>query len=108
MGKPTILIAGGSDKQSDYNEWIRSFDGKVKCLLLIGQTREKIAECARANGFTDIHLMDNFRECLEFATGLAKFGDAVLLSPACASLDMFPNYEVRGVQFKEYVYSIEE
>ena len=106
MSKPTILIGGGYDKQSEYDEWIESFDGKVKWLVLIGQTREKIAECARKQGFDKIRFADTYEECLKLCTQLAESGDAVLLSPACASWGMFPNYEVRGEQFKEYVKSL--
>lgn len=51
MNRPTLLIGGGYDKQSEYDEWIESFDGKVKKLVLIGQTKEKIAECAKKHGF---------------------------------------------------------
>ena len=103
MSKPTILIAGGYDKQSQYDEWIECFGDKVKWLVLIGQTREKIAECARKHGFENIQFADTYEECLSLCTKLAKPGDAVLLSPACASWGMFPNYEVRGELFKEYV-----
>jgi len=103
MSKPTVLIGGGYDKHSEYDEWIECFDGKVKELVLIGQTREKIAECAKAHGFERIHFADTFEECLKMCTELAKEGDAVLLSPACASWGMFPNYEERGRIFKEYV-----
>ena len=103
MHKPTILIGGGYDKGSEYDEWIESFEGKVKCLVLIGQTREMIAECARRHGFENIRFADTFQECLELCTQLAESGDAVLLSPACASWGMFPNYEERGRLFKEYV-----
>ena len=103
MSKPTILIGGGYDKQNEYDEWIEAFGDKVKWLVLIGQTREKIAECARKHGFTDIKMADTFEECLELCTKLAEPGDAVLLSPACASWGMFPNYEVRGKIFKDYV-----
>lgn len=103
MNKPTILIGGGYDKQSDYDEWIDSFEGKVKWLVLIGQTREKIAECAKKHGFDKIKFADTYEECLKLCTSLAREGDAVLLSPACASWGMFPNYEVRGKLFKDYV-----
>ena len=103
MSKPTILIGGGYDKGSEYDAWIESFEGKVKWLVLIGQTREKIAECARKHGITRIRFADTFEECLRLCTELAESGDAVLLSPACASWGMFPNYEVRGQLFKEYV-----
>ena len=108
MSKPTILIGGGYDKQSEYDEWIEAFDGKVKLLVLIGQTRDKIAECARKHGIECIRMADSFEECLEICTEAACPGDAVLLSPACASWGMFPNYEVRGQLFKEYVRGLSE
>ncbi len=103
MQKPTVLIGGGYDKQNEYDEWIEAFDGKVKLLVLIGQTKEKIAECAKKHGFTHYVFADTFEECLKICTENAQVGDAVLLSPACASWGMFPNYEERGRQFKEYV-----
>ncbi len=108
MCKPTILIGGGYDKQNEYDEWIACFGDKVKWLVLIGQTKEKIAECARKHGFERIKMADTFEECLQLCTDLAQHGDAVLLSPACASWGMFENYEVRGKLFKEYVNSLEE
>ena len=108
MRKPTILLGGGYDKGSEYDEWILSFEGRVKCLVLIGQTREKIEECARKNGFSNIVLADTFEEAMEVCVSRAVPGDAVLLSPACASWGMFPNYEVRGNCFKEYVNRIKE
>ena len=62
MERPTFLIGGGYDKQSEYDEWIEAFDGKVKQLVLIGQTREKIAECAKKHGFTEIAFADSLEE----------------------------------------------
>jgi UDP-N-acetylmuramoylalanine--D-glutamate ligase len=105
MDRPTVLIGGGYDKGSEYDDWIKCFDGKVKKLVLIGQTREKIARCAEKNGFPkeDIIFEDTFEAALDTCVREAAKGDAVLLSPACASWGMFPNYEVRGEQFKEYV-----
>ena len=103
MSKPTILIGGGYDKGSEYDEWIENFGDKVKLLVLIGQTKEKIAECAKKHGFTNYCFKDSFEDALKFCTESADEGDAVLLSPACASWDMFPNYETRGKKFKEYV-----
>ena len=108
MDRPTVLIGGGYDKQSEYDEWIEAFDGKVKCLVLIGQTRERIAECARKHGLQDIVLADTFEEAFAVCVEKAQPGDAVLLSPACASWGMFPNYEVRGQRFKEMVCQMEE
>lgn len=108
MSKKTVLIGGGYDKQNEYDEWIESFDGKVKKLVLIGQTREKIAECAKKHGFNDYCFADTFEEAMQICVDTAKDGEAVLLSPACASWGMFPNYEVRGQMFKDYVKAIEE
>ncbi|HJA94365.1 MAG TPA: UDP-N-acetylmuramoyl-L-alanine--D-glutamate ligase [Candidatus Eisenbergiella merdipullorum] len=108
MTRPTILIGGGYDKQNEYDEWIEAFDGKVKKLVLIGQTREKIAACAKRHGFTDYVFADSFEECMDICVKSAGPGDAVLLSPACASWGMFPNYEVRGNMFKEYVRKLKE
>ena len=103
MGRPTLLIGGGYDKDSSYEEWIEAFDGKVRYLVLIGQTREKIAETARKCGFSDIIFAETLEEAVHICAEKANPGDAVLLSPACASWGMFPNYEVRGKMFKEIV-----
>ncbi len=103
MVKPTVLIGGGYDKMSTYDEWIESFDGKVKALILLGQTAGKIAECARAHGFEDIYFVNDMQEAVKKAAELAGEGDAVLLSPACASWGMFKNFEERGKIFKEAV-----
>lgn len=110
MDRPTVLIGGGYDKGSTYDDWIQCFDGKVKKLVLIGQTREKIAECAVKCGFPrrDILFEDTFEAALDTCVREAQAGDAVLLSPACASWGMFPNYEVRGCRFKDYVNKLEE
>lgn len=106
MDRPTYLIAGGYDKKSDYREWIRSFDGKVRSLVLLGQTREKIAAAARAEGFTDIILVEDLAEAVRVCNEKARSGDAVLLSPACASWGQFQDYEQRGDMFKEYVHRL--
>lgn len=103
MKRPTILIGGGYDKESSYEEWIRAFDGKVKKLVLIGATREKIEKTAKRLGFVDTVLADGFEEAFDICVKYAQAGDAVLLSPACASWGMFKNYEERGDKFKELV-----
>ena len=103
MDRPTVLIGGGYDKGSSYTEWIRSFGGRVKCLVLTGQTKEKIREEALRCGFDRIEMADTFEEAFAVSVSKAEPGDAVLLSPACASWGMFPNYEVRGRVFKELV-----
>lgn len=108
MSKPTLLIGGGYDKGSEYEEWIEAFDGKVKHLVLIGQTKEKIAETAKRLGVPSVVLKETFEEAMEFCVSHAEVGDAVLLSPACASWGMFKNYEERGRIFKDYVKGIAE
>lgn len=103
MERPTVLIAGGYNKDADYREWIRSFDGKVKKMILLGDTKEDIARTAASLGFHDYVLVDSFQEAVQMAKELANSGDAVLLSPACASWGMFKNFEERGDVFKKLV-----
>lgn len=101
MVRPTLLIGGGYDKGGDFTEWIQAFDGKVKLLVLIGQTKEKIAQTAKQCGFENVVFAESLEEAVKVCYENAVSGDAVLLSPACASWGMFPNYEVRGKMFKE-------
>lgn len=103
MPGPTLLIAGGYDKNSEYDQWVSEFPGKVKHLVLIGQTRDKIAECAKSYGFTEIMYAEDMKEAVQVCAVYADIGDYVLLSPACASWGMFQNYEERGRIFKECV-----
>ncbi len=105
MSRPTFLIAGGYDKGSDYSKWIASFGGRVKKLVLEGKTRFDIRDAALAGGVPadDIVVVETMREAMDYCRDHAESGDAVLLSPACASWGEFPNYEVRGDVFREYV-----
>lgn len=103
MNRKTVLIGGGYDKGSEYDEWIESFDGKVTYLVLLGATREKIAKCAKKHGFDHIIFVETMEEAVTVCAKYAKPGEAVLLSPACASWGMFDNYEQRGKIFKELV-----
>ena len=106
MPGPTLLIAGGYDKNSGYDEWVAEFEGKVRYLVLIGQTRDKIAECAKKHGFTEIMYAEDMQEAVQVCAVYADIGDYVLLSPACASWGMFKNYEERGRVFKECVMAL--
>ena len=106
MNQPTRLIGGGYDKESSYDEWISAFDGKVRYLVLIGQTRDKIAECAKRHGITDIMYAEDMQEAVQVCASYANTGDYVLLSPACASWGMFKDYGERGRVFKECVNSL--
>ena len=103
MPGPTVLIGGGYDKGSTYDEWVETFEGRVKKLVLIGVTKEKIAACCEKHGFKNYEFADSFKDAIDKCTAAAVKGDCVLLSPACASWDMFPNYEIRGDEFKDYV-----
>ena len=103
MSGPTFLIGGGYDKGSEYDEWIECFDGKIKKLILMGQTRDKIAECARKHGFNEIEFVNSMEEAVNYCYRNAVNGDTVLLSPCCASWGMFKNYEERGRIFKDLV-----
>ncbi|MGE7826241.1 UDP-N-acetylmuramoyl-L-alanine--D-glutamate ligase [Paenibacillus sp. NPDC093718] len=111
--EPIVLIAGGLDRGSDYEELIPSLQGRVKAVVLLGETKEKIAKAAAKAGLKDIFLVDNGKDAaatltsaVQKAAGLAESGDIVLLSPACASWDMFPSFEDRGRIFKEAVHNL--
>lgn len=106
MSRPTILIAGGYDKHSEFDEFIEAFDNKVKLMVLLGQTADKIEETAVRHGFTNIIKTDSLEKAVKICVENAVSGDVVLLSPACASWGMFKNYEERGKLFKEYVNSL--
>lgn len=100
---PIILIAGGYDKGSTYDELLEIAKKNVKTLVLLGQTADKIEEAARRIGFTDIHRVEDMKEAVKTCHDIAKEGDIVLLSPACASWGMYKNFEVRGKDFKDNV-----
>ncbi len=103
MTKPTILIAGGYDKKVEFEDWAKALGNKVKCLVLIGETANQIAETVKKYGFSNVVYAKDLKEAVKLSRENATSGDAVLLSPACASWDMFKSYEQRGDMFKEYV-----
>ena len=103
MTTPTCLIGGGYDKGSTYDEWIEAFGSTIKYLVLIGQTSKAIADCCEKHGFTNYEFATSMEEAVEKCASHAKPGEAVLLSPACASWGMFDNYEQRGRIFKDLV-----
>lgn len=103
MVRPTYLIGGGYDKQADFTEWIQSFGGTVKGLVLIGETKEQIAHTCDNLGFSKYKMAGGLKEAVDYCMDHAVSGDAVLLSPACASWDMFASYEERGRLFKKFV-----
>jgi UDP-N-acetylmuramoylalanine--D-glutamate ligase len=104
---PVLLIAGGYDKGIPFDPLGPAVARKARHLLLIGATADRIAEVVERHGATPtIHRCASLPEAVEAASSLAAPGDVVLLSPACASYDMFRNFEERGKQFKELVRKI--
>ncbi|TCK97866.1 UDP-N-acetylmuramoylalanine--D-glutamate ligase [Natranaerovirga hydrolytica] len=108
MVRPTVLIAGGMDKGSDFTHWIQAFNNKVKYLVLFGETKYIIQKSAKENGFENVIIVRDLEEAVRKSFELAQKGDAILLSPACASWDMYKSYEVRGNIFKDFVVSLGE
>lgn len=105
--QPIILIAGGMDKKSDFTQWIKACKGKVKKMILFGETKEIIASRAEQLGFFEVRITENLKEAVQSAQKEAQSGDVVILSPACASWDMYPSFEVRGEEFKELVRNLQ-
>lgn len=108
INTPIILIAGGYEKNSDFSDFIKAFDGKVRYLILLGKTAERLAQAARDGGFNDSNIIkcSSLEACVASAAKLGEKGDTVLLSPACASWDMFKSFEQRGDEFKKLVKSL--
>ena len=105
---PIFLIAGGYDKGSDFGELIDAFAGKVEMAFLLGKTASKIKEAAESKGFTNTIVLKDMDACVKEAFRQAKPGTTVLLSPACASWDMYDNFEQRGRHFKDCVAGLEK
>lgn len=105
---PIILIAGGYDKGVEFDEFIKSFNNKIKSLIILGQTKEKIKNAAIRNNFNDYYLVENMKEGVDLAYTLSNKGDSILLSPACASWGMYKNFEERGKVFKDLVRDLKE
>jgi UDP-N-acetylmuramoylalanine--D-glutamate ligase len=101
MTKDVVLIAGGVDKGSSYAPWKKSFRGKVKQVLAIGQAAVKIA--AELKPELEVEIVASLQEAVECARRQAKEGMSVLLSPGCSSYDMFKDYAHRGDEFKKFV-----
>ena len=104
MPGPVVLIAGGRDKGLDYSTIKEVVAQKVKLVLAIGEAREKICQ-AWKSAATCIRVA-TMEEAVHVAAAATRPGDTVLLSPACASFDMFKNYEHRGEEFKREVYGL--
>jgi UDP-N-acetylmuramoylalanine--D-glutamate ligase len=101
-----VLIMGGRDKDGDFSILRDLIKRKAKLLILLGEAGEKIGE--KLKGMTDIYKVNDFREAVDMSMAKASTGDVVLLSPGCASFDMFADFEDRGKKFKEAVREILE
>lgn len=105
MNTPTVWIVGGVDKGNDYNELMSLVREKVKAIICLGLDNKKIID-AFGNVVDMMIEVTNMNDAVKMAQRLSEKGDTVLLSPACASFDLFENYEERGVQFKQAVKSL--
>lgn len=106
MTRPTVIILGGSSKNNSFVSMMKSFGENIKALVAIGDTQSDILADARTAGFGSIYTADTFRGAIDKAREIAREGWNVLLSPACASFDMFEDYEHRGRVFKDIVNSL--
>ncbi|WP_135546863.1 UDP-N-acetylmuramoyl-L-alanine--D-glutamate ligase [Paenibacillus cymbidii] len=111
--QPIVLIAGGQERRMEYDDLLPYFRSRVKAVIAIGETKEKIARVARDAGIRSVVLVDNAnspRDTMAIAVRSAREaagpGDVVLFSPACASWDMFASYEERGSMFKQSVHNL--
>ena len=105
MNRPTVIILGGYDKHCDFTPLVKEMlaSDYIREAVLIGVTADQIERQCRENGYNAIHRAGTFEGAISQCRALAKDGWNVLLSPACASFDMFPDYEARGRIFKELV-----
>ena len=105
---PVHIILGGMDKGEDFGLLVDNLEGNVKTASIFGETKYKLAETMKNNGFLDYEIFDTLRECIMSSFNNAKEGEIVLLSPACASWDMYENYMIRGNEFKNIVFELVE
>ena len=103
MTTKTVLILGGKDKGNDYNEIADLVKEKCSALVYLGLHNEKLHDFFDGFGLPVADIQTGMKDAVEAAYKLAKKGETVLLSPCCASFDLFKSYEDRGEQFKKYV-----
>jgi len=103
--EPLILILGGRNKGMDFAPLAQFIKQRstVKWVVVMGESKQSIKESLLAQGFENITEAQDLEEAVTLAYGIADAGDVILLSPACASFDMFRNFEERGDRFKEIV-----
>ncbi|MEX2104118.1 MAG: UDP-N-acetylmuramoyl-L-alanine--D-glutamate ligase, partial [Bacilli bacterium] len=97
---------GGLNRGTDFLEMFPTVKDRVKAIVCYGQTKEILYELGIKAGLSKLRQVDNVNEAVEVAQSFAESGDIVLLSPACASWDMYPSFEVRGRMFKESVHNL--
>lgn len=108
MSGPTVVIAGGADKRLEFGPLAASLRERAKHLILIGSAADKMEAAFRAGGYGAISRADSMESAVTAAAKLAEPGEAVLLSPCCASFDMFDDFEARGAAFRNAVARLEE
>jgi UDP-N-acetylmuramoylalanine--D-glutamate ligase len=105
MNTPTVWIVGGVDKGNDYDELMALVREKVKGIICLGIDNKKLSD--KFEGLVEMFIeTTSMSEAVKIANKMAEKGDTVLLSPACASFDLFENYEDRGRQFKQAVHNL--
>lgn len=105
FSSPVLLLAGGLDRGEDFRDLLPYLQ-HVKALITFGETKEKIAEIGREAGIKFVHLVENVEEAVPLGFSLSEPGDIILLSPACASWDQYPSFEVRGDIFVQAVHKL--
>lgn len=105
FSSPVILILGGMDRETSFDS-LRDYMTHVEHVIALGETKDKIEAFARAKNI-DCVTVENMEEAVKVSYNLSNDGDTILLSPACASWDMYPNFETRGNEFKKYVDELE-
>jgi len=103
MDRPTVLILGGYDKKNEFDSLFAAFNQNIKSVVVLGEVKDKLIEAAQKAGFGSVITADTFEDAVIKARDHAEAGYNVLLSPACASYDMFRNFEIRGARFKAIV-----
>jgi len=103
MQGPTVLIGGGQGKGQDFSKLVKIFGDKVKNFIIMGEASRQLIRTCEDNNYMKYKVAKNMEDAVNTAFALAESGDNVLLSPACASMDMFDNFEHRGEVFKDIV-----
>jgi len=103
IDRPVVLIGGGQEKQLSFDDWVKLFPGKVKHIAVFGETAGRIVDTCKAYNYENYDKVNTLKDAVDICRAKAEPGDCVLLSPACASWDMYDSYEQRGAMFKRFV-----